>query len=37
MCAAVCDHIVAFSGVVGAICRDAADFLILRDLVEKVG
>ena len=35
--AAVCDCIVAFAGVVGAISRNAADLLVFRDLVEKVG
>ena len=37
MGAAVGDRIVAFAGVVGAVCRDAADLLTLWDLVEKVG
>lgn len=37
MGAAVSNGIVAFARVVGAICRDAADFLVLRDLTEKIG
>jgi hypothetical protein len=35
--AAVSDGIVAFASVVGTVGIDAPDFLILRDLVEKVG
>jgi hypothetical protein len=35
--AAVGNGIVAFACVIGAICRDAADVLVLRDLVEKFG
>ena len=35
--AAVSDGIVAFACVVGPICRDAADFLVRRDLAEQVG
>ncbi len=31
------DGIVAFAGVTGAIGGDAADFLISRDLAEKLG
>jgi hypothetical protein len=34
---AICNRIVAFARVVGAISRNATDFLVLRDLVEKVG
>ena len=34
---AICNRIVAFARVVGAINRNATDFLVLRDLVEKVG
>ena len=37
MGAAVSDGIVAFACVVGPICRDAADFLVRRDLAEQVG
>jgi hypothetical protein len=37
MGAAICNHIVAFARIVGAISHDATDFLVLRDLVEKVG
>ena len=37
MGAAVSDGIVAFAGVVGAICRYAADLLVLWDLTEKIG
>ncbi len=33
----ICNRIVAFAPVVGAISRNASDFLVLRDLVEKVG
>ena len=35
--AAVGNGVVAFAGVIGAISRNAADLLVLRDLVEKVG
>jgi len=31
------DGVVAFTGIIGAISRGAADFLVLRDLVKKVG
>ena len=34
---AICNRIVAFARVVGAINHNATDFLVLRDLVEKVG
>ena len=34
---AICNRIVALARVVGAVSRDAADLLALRDLVEKVG
>lgn len=34
---AICNRIVAYARVVGAISRNATDFLVLRDLVEKVG
>ena len=34
---AICNRIVAFSRVVGAISRNTTDFLVLRDLVEKAG
>jgi hypothetical protein len=37
MGAAVGNGIVAFACVVGAVCRDAADLLVRRDLTEKVG
>ena len=37
MSAAVGDGVMAFPGVIRAICRDAADLLILRDLVEQIG
>ena len=37
MGATVSDGIVAFACVVGPICRDAADFLVRRDLAEQVG
>ena len=33
---AIYNCIVTFARVVGAVCRDVADFLVLRDLVEKV-
>ena len=34
---AVSDGIVAFAGVVGTVCRNTADLLLIRDLAEKVG
>ena len=34
---AISDYIVALARVVCAICRDATNFLVLRDLVEKGG
>lgn len=37
MGATIRDGIVAFAGVIGAICRDAADLLVHRDLTEQVG
>jgi hypothetical protein len=37
MGAAVGNGIVTLTCVIGAISRDATDFLVLRDLVEKVG
>ena len=36
MCATLGDGVMAFAGVVGTFCRDAADLFILRDLVEQV-
>ena len=36
MGAAIRDGIVALACVVGTICRDAADFLVRRDLAEQV-
>lgn len=36
MSAAISNGVVALARVVGAICRDGADFLVLRDLIEKV-
>ena len=35
MGAAVSDCIVAFAGVVGAVCGDRADLFIVRDLAEQ--
>ena len=35
--AAVGDGVVALAGIVGAICRDAADLLVLWDLAEQIG
>jgi hypothetical protein len=37
MSAALGDRIMALAGVVGAVCRDAADLLARRYLAEKVG
>lgn len=37
MGAAVGNGIMAFAGAIGAVCSDAADLSMLRDLVEKVG
>ena len=37
MGATIRDGIVVFSGVVGAVRRDAVDLFILRDLVEQIG
>ncbi len=37
MGSAIRDGIVAFAGIVGAVCRDTAKLLALWDLVEKVG
>ena len=34
---AVSDGIVALAGVVGTVCRDTADLLVIRDLAEEVG
>ena len=34
---AVSDGIVALAGVVGTVCRNTADLLLIRDLAEKVG
>lgn len=36
MSATLGDGVMAFAGVVGTVCRDAADLLILGDLVEQV-
>ena len=37
MGAALSDRVVAFARVIGAICRDAANLLVLRDLAEQIG
>lgn len=37
MSATLGDGVMAFAGVVGTVCRDAADLFILGDLVEQVG
>ncbi len=34
---AICYGIVALAGVVGTVCRDTADLLVIRDLTEEVG
>ncbi len=34
---AIGDRIMAFSGIIGAVAGDAADLLVRRDLVQKVG
>lgn len=36
MDAAIGDCIMAFSGILGAVCSDAADLLVRRDLVEQI-
>lgn len=36
MGAAVSDGIVAFASIIGAVCGDAADRLVRRDLVQKI-
>ena len=37
MCAAVGNGVVAFAGIVGAVCGDTADLNLRRDLVQQVG
>ncbi|GGB31794.1 hypothetical protein GCM10011324_46330 [Allosediminivita pacifica] len=34
---AVSDDVVAFAGIIGTVCGDAADRLVRRDLVEQIG
>jgi len=37
MCAPIGNGVMAFACVVGTVCRDAADLLFRRDLIEEVG